>query len=303
MPKRRSRTLKGEMTDLAYELKEFENVSVKPTRSVLVTPPDGPEAKKCRVEAGEDVSGWDGRLSTSQCARLPPGYEIGKGAFATAYSHATDPSKIIKFTADKEDAVTSAKLLGKNLAQSVRIFDVMKLKHQKATAPVLKKGGKMQFEDKHNQPIFGIVAEKLAEPSNAQKDAAQAFHRVYTRRQGDKPGSYSTREIARMADPETFYIADYVDPYLVEQECAKGSYGSDPEAVKKACAVNVGEIFDAVDELAHEAGVIPADLHSGNWGVKPDGKLAILDLGISAGKQKPPRIKLLAGVRKKSGMS
>lgn len=268
------------------------------TRSVLVIPPESMKPKKCVVEAGDDVYDWDGRLTPSQCERLPVGDILGQGSFAAAYDHATDPTKVVKFTADKEDATTSARLIGKNLAQSVRIFDVVKLKGQKATAPVLKKGGKVEFVDKKDQPIYGIIAEKLREPASSQKDAAQAFQFLYRKKHGVGPTAYSMREIARMADPETFRIADYIDPHMVEKECLKYSGDeTDPEN-KKFCQINVAQVFDAIDEIAQEIGVIPADLHSGNWGVKPDGKLAILDLGISAAKKKPPRIKLLAGVKK-----
>ena len=298
MPRRyRQQGLRGrtmdELDELAEELKEFENVPV-PER-LIAPPPAPPPPNKCKVKAGSEVQGWDGRLSPSQCARLPPGKELGEGSFATAYEYGDSTDKVVKFTADKEDAITSSRLLGKDLERTVKVFDVVKLKHQKATAPVLKKKDRVDFVEKHNQPLFGIVTERLSDLDEAQQKAANAFHRIYTRRESYDPTAVSPREMARESDPERFRIGDYVDAYEVEQQCERVT--SIPN--KSACATHVGEIFDAVDELARNVGVIPLDLHSGNWGVKPNGKMAILDLGVSAGKGKPPRIKLLAGATRK----
>lgn len=288
MAKRRA--LHGRTVDELFEdLKEFENVSV-PKRA---TPPAPPPPDKCKVEAGGDVENWEGRLTPSQCAKLPPGKLLGQGAFASAYEHATDPTKVVKFTADKEDAVTSARLQGKNLARAVRVFDVVKLKGQKATAPVMTRSSRIDFKRKNDQPVFGIMTERLDGLNAAQEAAANAFHRAYTRRESYDPNATSTRELARQADPRSFYIADYLDPFPIEEDCKRraGKAGN-------ACTRYIDEIYEAVDEVAHEVGVIPLDLHSGNWGVKPDGKMAILDMGVSAGKEKSPRIKLLAGVKK-----
>lgn len=270
-------------SSMLYELKDLDTSSLQePSLTRL--------AKQCKVAAGYEVEQWEGQLTPSQCKALKPSRFLGQGAFASAYEQAGDSERVVKFTADKLDAETSAELVGRDLQHAVKVFEVVKLKGQTASALVMKKTGKFEFDRKPRQPVFGIVTERLGKLSKVQSAAASAYNDVSQQRGAD---GLSRRERARKADPTTFRAEEFVKPEVVEMECVRYTHD---RSNKAACKVAVAEVFEAVNELARKTGVIPVDLHSGNWGIKPkSGKLAILDLGVSAGSAKPPKIRLLAG--------
>ena len=53
-------------------------------------------------------------------------------------------------------------------------------------------------------------------------------------------------------------------------------------------------MVDAIDEIGRASGTFPMDVHSGNWGTRADGSLALFDFGAAMGKGKPQRIRQLA---------
>jgi hypothetical protein len=155
------------------------------------------------------------------------------------------------------------------------IFDVAKLKGKKATVPIPKKDIS-SFAEKKGQPVFGLVTEKVS--TRLSRANANAIMEMWKQYRDKRAG------ISQM-DPAQFRIADWIDQYWVEKECTM-SVGD-----RTACEVAAQKVFDAVDEQA-ENGVIPLDLHTGNWGQRADGSPVILDFGVSSAPGKGPKIAL-----------
>ena len=103
------------------------------------------------VKAGSIVTDWRGALTDEQCSRFPPGKRLGQGSFATAYIKADEPDKVVKFTADPEDAKASRKLIGKKLRGTVEIYDVAELRGQSITIPGFSKYDR----------IYGITTQRV----------------------------------------------------------------------------------------------------------------------------------------------
>lgn len=103
------------------------------------------------VKAGSIVTSWRGALTDAQCSRFPPGKRLGQGSFATAYVKADEPDKVVKFTADPEDAKASRKLIGKKLRGAVEIYDVAELRGQAVDIPMFKKYDR----------IYGITTQRV----------------------------------------------------------------------------------------------------------------------------------------------
>ena len=237
-------------------------------------------AKTCVVSAGNGVEFENDldtdkmKLSKEQCDRFPVGSWLGRGSFASAYEHATDSDKVVKFTGDAREAAVASRFLGKRLKGSVTIFDIAKLKGKKAIAPVFNKG----FSDttyKPGQPVFALVTERVGKLSRVNAEAVADMNRRL------RPH----REDIAKVKPSQFRLADWVDAGDVAANC-EFTTGN-----RKACDVAAQAVFDAVDEQAAN-GVIPLDLHSGNWGERADGSPVILDFGVSSAPGPGPKIAL-----------
>jgi len=248
------------------------------------------DKRLCSVFAGRRVE-WDGRLTPTQCEAFPvigtewPDHPnriegFDQGSRASAYQHAENPSKVVKFTADKDDAEVSALVAKNPLKGTVRIFDVAELKGQKAISPVavVDSDNEIQFDTLPNQPVYAIIAERVNPTERQQTAATKAFWDKY------RPA----REEVRHTPPSQFRVSNYVEFNDAVSMCFQSGES------KENCELNMKDIFAAVDEQAREIGVIPLDLHSRNWGIR-NGHLVILDLGISAGKEKSQKIRQLAG--------
>jgi len=258
----------------------------------------------CTVMAGAGVA-WDGKLTPTQCKKFPPYGEqrgkdpdfidgIGTGSFATAYVKATNPDEIVKFTADRQDAIASAIVAKEKPIGTVTIYDVVELKGQRARAPVLiKDDGKPKFDYLDDQPIFAIAAERVGPLDHSQKAAVMSFWDEY---KGEPRDPNAPRNVARRINPRDLRIKDLIDAKKIKEKCVVR--GGDVDECDEA----VNDITSSVDELA-SIGIIPLDLHSQNWGSKTHRSgaksLVILDLGVSAGQEEPPEIRQLAGVGKK----
>lgn len=246
-----------------------------------------PPLEKCQVQAGFHVGRWDGRLTPSQCKRFSPGKKLGRGTFATAYTDAKDPNRVVKFTADMEDAISSAIVANEKPMHAVQIYDVVELKGQKASAPVRDRSSSKHsnFSRKNDQPVFAISSQRLDPLSDDQQAAVIAFGLKFAE------GDVSPLDIASRTDPKKFRFDDLLDRKEIRKECVVR--GGSPDG----CHEYVSEIAHAMDEMAF-IGIVPLDLHLGNWG-SYNGHLQILDFGVSAGLKAPPRIPKLAGATQK----
>jgi hypothetical protein len=229
----------------------------------------------CTVRAGADVR-WAGILTDAQCARFQRGRELGQGAFATAYEDFTDSGRVVKFTGDAREASVAAKLKGKRLRGSVNIFDIAKLRGQVAVVPI-PNADFSAFKEKVRQPIFALITERVEAPSDVTERAAGA---VWRQLKPQRP--YIANEA-----PARFRVNDWVDTEMAVDQCEKYA----PAKEKAQCRVKVEQVTDAIDEQAAN-GVIPLDLHAGNWGERANGDPVILDFGVSAAPGPKPRIAL-----------
>lgn len=250
----------------------------------------------CKIEVGYEGAGWEGQLSPSQCRAFPAGDFLGQGSFAIAYEHATDPTKVVKFTIDPLDAKTSKRLVGKDIEGVVRVFDVQKLTGQAVPEAdvrderVFDPADPAAYRRERNVPIYGIVTERVKQKlTDPQYFAVNAFWNQYSDR----------RKYAENTDPKDFRLKDIgVNASAATRECVVAL----PKATKDGkarCKDSVKEVFSAVENMAHKGGVIPIDLHEGNWGVGRDNRLVILDLGVSSAKTMAPEITELAGRRER----
>ncbi len=239
-------------------------------------------AQTCAVRAGTRVEFENPtkygtiELSPSQCARFPPGKHLGEGVFATAYVHANDPYRVVKFTGDAREANVAARLLGVQLKGSVTVFDVARLRGHKAAALVPSKKFSV-FTSKEAQPIFGLVTERVKDPSDVTKRAARA---IWSQLKPKRTSIVTT-------DPARFRVADWVDLDKAGDNCEQ--YALTKE--KDQCRIKVEQMAAAIDEQAKN-GVIPLDLHAENWGERHNGDPVILDFGVAAAPGPKPKIEL-----------
>jgi hypothetical protein len=158
----------------------------------------------------------------------------------------------------------------------VQVFDVAQLRGVKGSLPTnplkslaLKKG----------QPLFAITTELVDETGGVIRPATRAVWDQY-RDVRDDP------KARKAMKPSTFRIRDYVDEARAVVDCT-----SDIGGEARGCRVFVPMVLDAIDEQAAH-GVIPLDLHAGNWGVRGDKQPVILDLGVSVDDGKAVKIDL-----------
>ena len=242
-------------------------------------------ALTCRVSAGGSVAFETGNtrqtmpLSYQQCERFPAGNWLGQGSFASAYEHADDPTKVVKFTGDAREASVARRFLGKKLKGSVTIFDIAKLRGHTATVAVPTKDFS-DFKDKTKQPVFALITERVS--TRLSRPNANAVSAMWASMGKQR------KDIAKV-DPLQFQLADWVDFDDAVKKCA-WNMGGASDAVS-LCRPAMNDVFNAVNEQARN-GVIPLDLHNGNWGQRPDGSPVILDFGVSSAPGKTPRIDL-----------
>lgn len=143
------------------------------------------------VKAGSIVTDWRGALTDDQCKRFPPDRRIGQGSFASAYVKADEPDKVVKFTADPEDAKASRKLIGKKLRGTVEVYDVAELRGQSITIPGFNKYDR----------IYGITTQRV-DPL-PKKMVASASGTLYLRMSFDA-ALHKCRDLSRkMNQPES----------------------------------------------------------------------------------------------------
>jgi hypothetical protein len=232
----------------------------------------------CRVQAGAGVR-WAGELTPTQCARFQSGRELGQGEFATAYEDARDPTRVVKFTGDALEAAVAARFLGKNLKGSVNVFDIAKLRGQSAVVAVPDKYF-VDFDERQRQPIFALITERVGELSKVNENAIRQVSSQLRRQRDSLIGEA----------PSRFRVEDWVDLDLAIKQCQLDTKDKDQ------CRVKVNQVADAIDEQARN-GVIPLDLHTGNWGERPNGDPVILDFGMSSAPGPKVRIDLAKAPR------
>jgi len=208
-------------------------------------------------------------LTPTQCSVFPTAAKIGQGSFATVFDHAYDHDKVVKFTADHTDARAAYALKGKNLKGAVRVYEVAELV---GVHP--------------HKTIYGIVAERVSPVRD--KIGREAIHAVdaflseenYNR-------NYEGNPIIPGRD---FDLGPRIRDRAVVS-CLNGGFADG------ACDI-VPELIEAVEEVG-KAGVFTPDLHSDNWGERPDG-FTILDFGVSKLDPDLPRtVNRLAGMRRR----
>ena len=233
----------------------------------------------CHISVGDNVLDLDGNqqefdLTPSQCAALKPKDHIGQGSYASAYTVEGDPTRVVKFTVDPADAKSSTALMHRQAKSAARIDKVVKLLGKKTYGPVpvaFYDADADDFVDAVGpQPVYAIVAEKLKPlTSTWQKGALNYFN--------DRGVRGFRQELARM-DPKTFkFPKAYRDRAI--QHCT-GAWLS-----QATCTEHIDNAIESLEDIAHTTGVIPLDVHSENWGLRDDGKAALLDLGVSAGAE------------------
>lgn len=210
------------------------------------------------------------KLTPTQCAPFPVGRGIGQGSYATVFEHSTDPDKVVKFTTDERDAQSAALLKGKSLKGAVRVYDVARLVNLGT-----------------GEDVYGIVSERLGPVGNkVERDAIDAIDGFIGRE------SYARKRAGNPIVPgKGFDLGpDFTDRAVLY--CQNGGF------YEGACDI-VPDLVEAVEEVGR-AGVFSVDLHSDNWGQKPDGTLAILDFGVSRIDPDQPRdVPDLAGMKRR----
>jgi hypothetical protein len=196
------------------------------------------------------------RLTKTQCSVFPAGKEIGRGSFATAFEHAHDPSKVVKFTSDSNDARSAAAIKGKRLKGAAQVYDVAVLPNVGALLDV-----------------YGIVVEKL-EPI-ASRDASSVID-SFDDFIGDVAEDRRMRG-QRVVPGKKFDLGPDFKARSVKRCEENVSRGE----AKALCPVLTPKLVDAVEEVGTVGGIFTTDLHAGNWGLRPDGSPVILDFGLS----------------------
>ena len=211
----------------------------------------------CSVTAGTDVV-WAGELTPAQCSRFPAGDFVGRGSFATAYAHVRSPKKVVKFTADENDARAANALRGKRLLGTVTVFDVARLKGQSAEGVV--HGANLRSTGRRaGRPVFAVVTERV-DPvvSSEWRTAMDVLGRVV----------HDNRERLSAAKGGAGFSIPFDVVGSAEDQCA----GS-------GCRDRVRELVSALNE-AGRAGIILTDVYAKNWGMRGE-RPVVLDFGIS----------------------
>ena len=236
-----------------------------------------PTCKK--VTAGSGVQDWKGVLTAEQCARFPTGLWIGRGSFASAYLHGDEAGKVVKFTADPQDAKAARALLGKSVPGVVKVYDVAELKGQMATAPVLTAEGVFEG-DEAVVPVYAIVTEYV------QKGLPSGYQ-------------YAHRAVTEWIDGRRHLLIheklgkDFkFSPGLLEtadKSCEfRGRNRQEPDV--EGCKKKARKLVRAIEGAAHN-GALVFDLHAGNWGhrgLPEDDEPVLLDFGVSAIEEAGP---------------
>lgn len=230
----------------------------------------------CRVTAGAEIKDeydipQEFDLSDSQCALLKPGAFIGQGAYASAYEVEGNPTRVVKFTADPLDAKASLRVQQSKPKGAVRVSRVATLRRQKTYGPdpirVYDPATNDFVEKPGPQPIFAIVAERLHPLEFQQKQKIEALKAEY----------HSHRDWLGRQNPATFKVPVNFRAGAMKTCTTKLMY--DPPE----CSIVIDEAIEAIEDVAHKTGIIPLDIHKGNWGLRANGDLALLDLGVSSG--------------------
>ena len=231
----------------------------------------------CRVEAGESVVGWDGRLTEAQCSRFPAGKLLGRGSFASAYEHASSPkTKVVKFTTDARDAEAARQLLGKKVAGVVKVYDVAKLRGQIGLSPVINADGSLSPRDTP-EPVYAITTERV--------DKYVGMEYVEPIRELSAWVEKRRRVLLSLAPAKTFKLPAELTQ-IMDEACQFRSANKRLAVDFDDCAAKGRELVAALESAAR-AGVVLADVHRFNWGMRK-GKPVVLDFGVSGGPRTQP---------------
>jgi hypothetical protein len=214
-----------------------------------------------------DQAGKKLHLSPTQCAVFPTGGILGVGASATAYEHADDPRKVVKFTFDANDAKAAAILKGKTLKGAAKVYEVAKL------------DGVIAMRDGKRQPVYAIVTEKLKTLDRGPTVTKLAV-RAFNTELGVLDMDNDLNQYGLLQPGPGFKFHDtFIDEAVqaCDMELFKAGYFDDATT----CGTVIPELAEAVEEVGKRGGIFTSDLHSGNWGTRKDGTLAILDFGES----------------------
>lgn len=232
----------------------------------------------CHISVGNGVVDDNGNaqefdLTAPQCAALKPGKFIGQGNYASAYEVDGDPTKIVKFTADPADAKSSTTLMLHKAKGAVRVHKVVKLLGKKTygRVPVAFYDAEQDdFVDADGpQSIYAIVAERLDPiPSNWTKGSLNYLN--------DRGVRGFRQELSRLPAKTFKFPVQYRNRAVDFCERGQGN--------RQECEEVIDEAIGAMEDVAHKSGVIPLDVHAGNWGLRGK-KLALLDLGVSTGAE------------------
>jgi hypothetical protein len=171
-------------------------------------------------------------------------------------------------------------LVGKQLKGAVKVYDVAKLKGLRAETELADANGDWKPA---KVGIYAIATERLQPLSAVQKAIANGFNQSLI--------PYRSR--LQLVGGRGVTLADAgFDKYKAMEECTDEGYD------QLTCAANVSSMVDAVNEVAKETGVFPIDVHGGNWGLR-NGRMVLLDFGVSTGGEDKTKIRQLAGVGKK----
>jgi hypothetical protein len=221
----------------------------------------------CRVIVGKNGGARTNRMldphgdsmSPAQCERFPAETYIGTGNFASVFTHAADPTKVVKFTVDARDAQAARKLLGKRMKGAVEVFDVAQIRGAEGSLYSSVTG-----TTEKNLPVYGIVAERVDPLPDDWEDAAKMTERA-AMKIAEQPGrGFKLPEgLEEQAKADCDYYINLHKP--------------DREKLVKACQRRVGPMLKAVENIA-KSGALLTDLRPGNWGLR-DGEPVILDFG------------------------
>lgn len=220
-------------------------------------------------------------LTPAQAQKLPIGAELGCGAYACAYEHALDPTKVIKFTSDFEDVKGSIIANKEGTERAVKSFAIYKLAGK----------GKVGREGKQG---YALVNERLEHGYEQGDIPILAAHRL--------EAFEDVRDAVN--DPEFRYTDDEIEQ--VQTACVPGVQGTinrPPYVVSEAeCRRQVRIVAD-VKEALLRAGIQWHDAHWGNLMKRADGTWVASDLGVadySKRHQSNPRVANLKGAKTQS---
>jgi hypothetical protein len=200
-------------------------------------------------------------LSPTQCRVFAPGKKVGAGFFATVYENANDPDTVVKFTTDKEDAKAAAVLAATKPKSAVRIYDVAELVD--AAGPL----------NSRFITLYGIIAEKVRPLRKERPDlegVADSFKR-----------SVVTAEHREMREKKGYLKPGkgFKLPPGFPQEAVERCI-NDIEDADKCKFTN--KLLGALTAVARKGGIFTSDVHSGNWGFRPNGELVLIDFGLGS---------------------